>query len=101
MTIVRKEKKPGKEEPIVEREVTFQEVIRFDEFPVLNESEEILVLVDEASPIAYPIPAPEPSASDAERGDHRIYWHADPQQGKDRDARDLRQLHRQVPASGR
>lgn len=48
MTIVRKEKKPGKEEPIVEREVTFKEVIRFDEFPVLNESEEILVLVDEA-----------------------------------------------------
>ena len=48
MTIARKEKKPGKEEPIVERHVTFQEVIRFDEFPVLNESEEILVLVDEA-----------------------------------------------------
>lgn len=48
MTIVRKEKKPGREEPIVEREVSFQEVIRFDEFPVLNQSEEILVLVDEA-----------------------------------------------------
>jgi type I restriction enzyme, R subunit len=48
MTIVRKEKKPGKEEPIFKREVTFKEVIRFDEFPVLNESEEILVLVDEA-----------------------------------------------------
>jgi type I restriction enzyme R subunit len=48
MTILRKEKMPGKEEPVVEREVTFQEVIRFNEFPVLNEREEILVLVDEA-----------------------------------------------------
>lgn len=48
MTIVRKEKRPGREEPVVEREVTFEETIRFEEFPVLNESEEILVLVDEA-----------------------------------------------------
>ncbi len=48
MTIVRKEKRPGKHEPIVEREVTYEESIHFDEFPVLNESEEILVLVDEA-----------------------------------------------------
>src|SRR5205823_6664 len=48
MTIVRKEKRPGKEEPIVEREVTFEENIHFEEFPVLNEAEEILVLVDEA-----------------------------------------------------
>lgn len=48
MTIVRKEKKPGKDEPVVEKSVTFQENIRFEEFPVLNESAEILVLVDEA-----------------------------------------------------
>lgn len=48
MTIVRKEKKPGKDEPVVEKEVTFEESIRFEEFPVLNESDEILVLVDEA-----------------------------------------------------
>ena len=48
MTIFRKEKRPGKDEPIVEKEVTFEENIRFEEFPVLNESEEILVLVDEA-----------------------------------------------------
>ena len=48
MTIVRKEKKPGKDEPVVEKEVTFEENIRFAEFPVLNESAEILVLVDEA-----------------------------------------------------
>jgi type I restriction enzyme R subunit len=48
MTIVRKEKKPGKDEPVVEREVTYKETIHFDEFPVLNESDEILVLVDEA-----------------------------------------------------
>jgi len=48
MTIVRKEKKPGKDEPVVEKEVTFEESIHFEEFPVLNESEEILVLVDEA-----------------------------------------------------
>ena len=48
MTIVRKEKKPGKDEPVVDKEVTFEENIRFEEFPVLNESSEILVLVDEA-----------------------------------------------------
>lgn len=48
MTIRRKEKKPGRDEPVVEREVTYEETICFDEFPVLNESEEILVLVDEA-----------------------------------------------------
>lgn len=48
MTIVRKEKKPGKDEKVVERTVTFEESIRFEEFPCLNQSEEILVLVDEA-----------------------------------------------------
>jgi type I restriction enzyme R subunit len=48
MTIVRKEKKPGKDELVIEKEVTFEESIHFEEFPVLNESEEILVLVDEA-----------------------------------------------------
>lgn len=48
MTIFRKEKKPGKDEPVVTKEVTFEENIRFAEFPVLNESAEILVLVDEA-----------------------------------------------------
>ena len=48
MTIVRKEKKPGKDEQVVKKEVTFEENIRFEEFPVLNESGEILVLVDEA-----------------------------------------------------
>jgi len=48
MTIVRKEKKPGKDQPVVEKEVTFEESISFEKFPVLNESEEILVLVDEA-----------------------------------------------------
>src|SRR5207244_8504212 len=48
MTILRKEKKPGKREAVVERQVTFEENIRFEEFPHLNDSEEILVLVDEA-----------------------------------------------------
>ncbi|MFG0243612.1 MAG: type I restriction endonuclease subunit R [Phycisphaerales bacterium JB054] len=48
MTIVREEKKPGRDQPVVAREVTFEETIRDDEFPVLNESEQILVLVDEA-----------------------------------------------------
>src|SRR5438093_2448856 len=48
MTIVRKEKKPGKDEPVVERAVTLEESIHFEEFPMLNESEGILVLVDEA-----------------------------------------------------
>jgi type I restriction enzyme R subunit len=48
MTIVRQEKMPGKEARVVEKTVTFEERIRFEEFPVLNESEDILVLVDEA-----------------------------------------------------
>jgi type I restriction enzyme R subunit len=48
MTILRKEKKPGRDEAVVEKQVTFTENIHFEEFPMLNESEEILVLVDEA-----------------------------------------------------
>ena len=48
MTIVRKEKKPGRDEPVVEREVTFEQSVRVEDFPLLNESQEILVLVDEA-----------------------------------------------------
>jgi type I restriction enzyme, R subunit len=48
MTIVRKEKKPGRREEVVEKTVTFTENIKFEEFPELNDSEEILVLVDEA-----------------------------------------------------
>lgn len=48
MTIVRKEKKPGRDAHVIEREITLEESIHFDELPVLNESEEILVLVDEA-----------------------------------------------------
>jgi len=48
MTILRKEKRPGKGEAVVEKQVTLTENIRFEEFPELNNSEEILVLVDEA-----------------------------------------------------
>lgn len=48
MTIMRKEKRPGTKEPVVEKAITFKERTRFEEFPVLNESEEILVLVDGA-----------------------------------------------------
>jgi type I restriction enzyme, R subunit len=48
MTIMRKEKKPGLHEEVVEKPVTFEESIHFEEFPELNPSEEILVLVDEA-----------------------------------------------------
>jgi len=48
MTIARKEKKRGEHEEIVEKIVTFTENIRFEVFPQLNDSEEILVLVDEA-----------------------------------------------------
>jgi len=48
MTVVRKEKKPGMHEAVVEREVTFEEDIHIEEFPELNASEDILVLVDEA-----------------------------------------------------
>lgn len=48
MTILRKEKKPGIHEPVVEKEVTYKETIQFDKFPELNGSEDILILVDEA-----------------------------------------------------
>lgn len=48
MTIRRKEKKPGRHEEVLEKEVTFTENIHFEEFPQLNDSSEILVLVDEA-----------------------------------------------------
>ena len=48
MTIARKERKPGKDRRVFQRQVTFEENVRFEEFPVLNESAGILVLVDEA-----------------------------------------------------
>jgi type I restriction enzyme R subunit len=48
MTILRKQKAPGKEGKVFERKITLVETIRFEEFPELNQSEEILVLVDEA-----------------------------------------------------
>lgn len=48
MTITRKEKKPGKDQPVTSKEVTYEESIHFEDFPKLNDSEEILVLVDEA-----------------------------------------------------
>ena len=48
MTIVRKEKKPGVHEPVVEKKITFEESIHFEEFPELKRSDEILILVDEA-----------------------------------------------------
>jgi type I restriction enzyme R subunit len=48
MTIPVKLKKPGTEQEVFEVARKFQETIRFEEFPELNQSEEILVLVDEA-----------------------------------------------------
>jgi hypothetical protein len=33
MTIIRKEKKPGKDQPVVEIETTLEESIHFEEFP--------------------------------------------------------------------
>lgn len=48
MTIVRKERMPGKGQEIVQKEVTYVESVRSEEFPELNKSEEILVLIDEA-----------------------------------------------------
>jgi type I restriction enzyme R subunit len=48
MTIMKKERIPGAQGEMTAREVTYIENIRFEEFPVLNESEDILVLVDEA-----------------------------------------------------
>ena len=101
MTIVRKEKKPGRDARVVEKAVTFEENIHFEEFPVLNESEDILVLVDEAH-------------RSHTRTLHRNLRKALPnaaiigftgtpilQPGEDRDARDLRRLHRQIPPAGR
>ena len=48
MTIVRKEKKPGRDQPVVEKQVAFKESVQIEDFPELNRSEKILVLVDEA-----------------------------------------------------
>jgi type I restriction enzyme R subunit len=48
MTIVRQERTPGQDARVVKKAVTFEENIHFEEFPVLNESDAILVLVDEA-----------------------------------------------------
>ncbi|WP_216644730.1 type I restriction endonuclease subunit R [Candidatus Thiodictyon syntrophicum] len=48
MTIQRKEKRPGKDQPVLEKAVTYTERIDFENFPLLNESAQILVLVDEA-----------------------------------------------------
>ena len=48
MTIVRKERKPGKESEVTEKEVTFSESLHVEDFPLLNDSEDILILVDEA-----------------------------------------------------
>ena len=49
MTIVRKEKKPGTDQPVHEKLVTLElGCVHFEDFPVLNDSEEILILVDEA-----------------------------------------------------
>ena len=48
MTIVRKEKRPGEDEKVYERQVTLQESLAVRKFAVLNDSEEILILVDEA-----------------------------------------------------
>ncbi len=48
MTLVRQEKKPGRDQPVVDRSITLEDSIHFEDFPVLNDSERILVLVDEA-----------------------------------------------------
>ena len=48
LTATRREKLPGKDQPVVEKTVTFEESIHFEEFPLLNDSADILVLVDEA-----------------------------------------------------
>lgn len=48
MTAVRREKLPEKDRPVVEKTVTFEESIHFEEFLLLNDSADILVLVGEA-----------------------------------------------------
>ncbi|EIC22380.1 type I restriction endonuclease subunit R [Thiorhodovibrio frisius] len=48
MTIRRKEKKPGREQPVVEKEIRLTQDVSEERFPLLNESRDILVLVDEA-----------------------------------------------------
>lgn len=48
MTVVLKERLPGENERVTEKKVTFEESVHVEEFPVLNRSDEILILVDEA-----------------------------------------------------
>lgn len=48
MTIQRKEKRPGREQPVVEKEIRLTQNVSEERFPLLNESRDILVLVDEA-----------------------------------------------------
>jgi len=48
MAIRRKEKRPGRDQPVVEREITLSQDVSEEVFPLLNQSREILVLVDEA-----------------------------------------------------
>ena len=61
MTIVRKEKKPGRHEEVVEKEVTFTENIRFEEFPQLNDSEEDPGSGRRGAPFAYAHATSEPA----------------------------------------
>ncbi|HXH11877.1 MAG TPA: hypothetical protein VNP04_19200 [Alphaproteobacteria bacterium] len=100
VTMVRRERKPGKDAPVVEREITFEESIRFEEFPVLNESSDILILVDEAHR-SHTRTLHRNLRRAPQCRDHRLHRHTDPEPGEGRDARDLRRLHRQVrPARG-
>jgi type I restriction enzyme R subunit len=48
MTVPVKRRKPGEHSEVYQEEVTFRESVDVSKFPVLNQSEEILVLVDEA-----------------------------------------------------
>ncbi|WP_295448885.1 type I restriction endonuclease, partial [uncultured Thiodictyon sp.] len=48
MTIQRNEKRPGKDQPVIEKTLTYSERVDYENFPLLNESPEILVLIDEA-----------------------------------------------------
>ena len=87
MTIVRKEKKPGKDEAVVEKEVTFKENIHFEEFPGAQRVGGNPRAGGRGAPLAHAHAAPQSAQGAAQRGHHRLYRHPDPQPGEERDAR--------------
>ena len=66
-------------------------------FPVLNESEDVLVVVDEASPLPHERSAPEPAGRAPKRGAYRVHGDARRGEEQEEDTRNLRRVHRPLP----